>query len=53
MFPFTKAAIVHLYFESIHPFEDGSGRIGRIITIKMLRQNIGQSILIVFISCNN
>ncbi|WP_342270293.1 Fic family protein [Rickettsia endosymbiont of Orchestes rusci] len=44
--PLTKAAIAHLYFESIHPFEDGNGRIGRIITIKMLCQNIGQPILI-------
>ncbi|KJV80453.1 hypothetical protein RHORCCE3_1378 [Rickettsia hoogstraalii str. RCCE3] len=44
--PLTKVAIAHLYFESIHPFEDGNGRIGRIITIKMLCQNIGQPILI-------
>lgn len=44
--PLTKAAIAHLYFESIHPFEDGNGRIGRVITIKMLCQNIGQPILI-------
>lgn len=44
--PLTKAAIAHLYFESIHPFEDGNGRIGRVITIKMLCQNIGKPILI-------
>jgi len=27
----VKAAIAHLYFESIHPFEDGNGRVGRAI----------------------
>ena len=34
----TRAAIAHLYFESIHPFEDGNGRIGRAICEKALSQ---------------
>ncbi|HJD61520.1 MAG TPA: Fic family protein [Rickettsia endosymbiont of Columbicola hoogstraali] len=40
--PLTKATIAHLYFESIQPFEDVNGRIDRVITIKMLCQNIGK-----------
>jgi Fic family protein len=34
----TRAGIAHLYFESIHPFEDGNGRIGRAISEKALAQ---------------
>lgn len=34
----VRAAIAHLYFESIHPFEDGNGRIGRAIAEKALSQ---------------
>ena len=41
----TRAAIAHLYFESIHPFEDGNGRIGRAICEKALAQCIGQPTL--------
>lgn len=42
----TRAGIAHLYFESIHPFEDGNGRIGRGIAEKALAQSLGQPTLI-------
>jgi len=41
----TRAGIAHLYFESIHPFEDGNGRIGRAISEKALGQCVGQPTL--------
>jgi Fic family protein len=40
-----RAAIAHLYFETIHPFEDGNGRIGRIIAEKTLSQGLKRPIL--------
>lgn len=41
----TRAGIAHLYFESIHPFEDGNGRIGRAIAERALAQSLGQPTL--------
>ena len=42
----TRVGLSHLYFESIHPFEDGNGRLGRALAEKSLAQNIGQPSLI-------
>lgn len=36
----ARAGIAHLWFESIHPFEDGNGRLGRAIAEKALAQGL-------------
>jgi Fic family protein len=41
----TRAGTAHSYFESIHPFEDGNGRIGRAIAEKALTQGFAQPVL--------
>lgn len=41
----VRAAVVHLYFESIHPFDDGNGRIGRALAEKALSQGLGRPVL--------
>jgi Fic family protein len=41
----TRAGVAHLYFECIHPFEDGNGRIGRAIAEKALAQALGRPTL--------
>jgi Fic family protein len=40
--PLARAAIAHLWFESIHPFEGGNGRIGRAIVDLALAQQVRQ-----------
>ena len=39
-----RAAIAHLWFESIHPFEDGNGRIGRAIVDMAIAQDARSTI---------
>ena len=36
---FVKSAIAHLWFATIHPFEDGNGRLARVISDLVLYQN--------------
>lgn len=33
-----RAPLMHLYFERIHPFWDGNGRVGRVLEATLLRQ---------------
>lgn len=39
--PLTRAGIAHLYSVSIHPYEDGNGRMARALVEKALSQSMG------------
>lgn len=39
----VRAGIAHLWFEQIHPYEDGNGRIGRAIAAYALAQSTAES----------
>jgi Fic family protein len=41
--PVLKAAVAHLWFVTIHPFEDGNGRIARAITEMCLARSDGSA----------
>ncbi len=41
---FIRAGIAHLWFVTLHPFEDGNGRIARAITDMVLKQSDQQSL---------
>jgi len=46
----ARAALAHLWFESIHPFEDGNGRIGRAIVDMALAPHLGTPVRLVSLS---
>ncbi len=40
-----RAAVAHVWFENIHPFDDGNGRVGRAISDHALSQSLGRPTL--------
>ena len=40
----ARAALAHLWFETIHPFEDGNGRLGRAVVDMALAQDMGAAV---------
>ncbi|ALT79099.1 hypothetical protein AT984_19810 [Paucibacter sp. KCTC 42545] len=46
----ARAAIAHVWFESIHPFEDGNGRLGRAIVDMAMMQHLRQPVRLISLS---
>lgn len=40
--PLVRAGLAHLYFVSVHPYEDGNGLIARALAVKALAEATGQ-----------
>lgn len=40
--PIIKAILLHYYFEYVHPFYDGNGRLGRFILVYQIQENLDE-----------
>jgi Fic family protein len=46
MHPVIRAGLAHLYFVSIHPYDDGNGRISRALAVKVISEHNNEPTLI-------